>query len=608
MSKLTQAMRKEGKRSAGDRKVIGLVVEDLFADYTREVIHSVYHAMPAGREYRLVVMAGKYDDNSYNDDNKHAYRAVCNGIYQLGGATDVDGLIVSLGSLNFLGDAFFKSPLMRRFTDIPKVFVAADIDGCVSVRYDNEAGIREAVDVLVNVYSVTKVCMLGGRDDNPDARSRREVFARCLAENGIPFPPEAFVETEMSVNCIREAEQLMDQNPDAEAVFCVNDAVAKGLYRVLEKRGLVPGTDIKVFGFDNTHMSGEMTPSLASIGSKDMTVGQRAMELLLDWMNGENVTSELVPTTLYGRRSLEIDGYDFSALDMNNMTDEIIYRMFDECFYRYRNERYNREDVNLRRLFYELISRIMASIQRRYMSPEEFEELGRLADIFIDNGAMEYTDIRKLMRSLEKFQIFTNMMCTDSLATTMMANRLFVRMRNKMIYVLSSEKEKNIRKVTSDREHLQFFLTESTDYTGERMGTFEEIIEGFEKLELTNAALYLFDEPVEFNAKGDTVFPESIRLKCVLKEGEMHMISEERQKGPVREMFIREDLPSKSRAYVMHPVFYGTVIYGTLALALSEDTFDRGEFIADQIGRAIHIQQVVETKHFGGEKDEGIDA
>ena len=80
MSKLTQTMRKEGKRSAGDRRVIGLIVEDLFADYTREIIHSVYYAMPTGREYRLVVMAGKYDDNTYADDNTHAYRAVCNSI------------------------------------------------------------------------------------------------------------------------------------------------------------------------------------------------------------------------------------------------------------------------------------------------------------------------------------------------------------------------------------------------------------------------------------------------------------------------------------------------------------------------------------------------
>ena len=592
MSKLTQTMRKEGKQSAGDRRVIGLIVEDLFADYTREIIHSVYHAMPAGKGYRLVVMAGKYDDNTYSGDNTHAYRAICNSIYQLGGFGDIDGLILSLGSLNYLGKSFLSTPLMKRFQDIPKVFIATEIEGCISVKYDNETGIREAVDILINVNGVTRLCMLGGRDDNPDAMNRKEVFGRCLTENGLFFPERAYVGTDMSVNCEAEAEQLLEQNPDAEAIFCVNDAVAKGLYRAMEKRGLVPGVDIKVFGFDNTHMSGEMNPSLASIGSKDMTVGQRAMEVLLDWMNGETVTSELVPTMLYGRLSLEIDQYDFASFDLMNVNDDMIYRMFDECFYRYRNERYNRENVNLKRLFYEFISRMLASVRRRYMSAEEFDELGHLADVFIENGAMEYTDIHKMMTSIERLQSYINTSANQSMGTSMMANRLFVRMRNKMIYSLSRQKEKNIRKVTSDRERLQFFLTESTDYTGEGHSTLEEIIGSLGKLSLSNAAVYMFDMPVTYTGQEEIDFPNIIRLKCVLKDGEMHHLSEERQEGSVREMFIREDLPSRCRGYVAIPIFYGTHIYGVLSCELSEDAFDRGEFIADQLGRAIHMQLI----------------
>ncbi|MEE3466979.1 MAG: LacI family DNA-binding transcriptional regulator [Eubacterium sp.] len=590
MSKLTQTMRKEGKRSVGDRRVIGLIVEDLFADYTREVIHSIYHAMPAGRDYRLVILVGKYDDNSYNDDNKHAYRAVCNSIYHLGGGSEIDGLIVSLGSLNYLGEEFLNSAVMKPFRDIPKVFVSTEMEGCVTVRYDNETGIQEAVDILVNIFSVKHLCMLGGREENPDCKERREVFARCLEKNGLSFPPEAYVETDMSVNCLSEAEQLLDQNPNAQAIFCVNDAVAKALYRAMEKRGLVPGTDIKVFGFDNTHMSGEMIPSLASVGSRDMTVGQRAMEILIDWMNGEPVTSELVPTMLYGRRSLEVESYDISVLELDQFTDDIIYHVFDECFYRYRNERYDRENVNLKRLFYEFISRILDSIRRRYMSREEFEELSRLADIFIDNGAMEYTDIRKFVMSIDRFQSFINRVGEDLMATSLITNRLFLRLRTKLIFALSKQKEKVSRKVSADRDRVQFFLTESTDYTGEGLDSFEEIIAGLEKLELANAALYLFEEPIEFKGMDKTEFPETICLKCVLKDGDLHMISKERQKGPVREMFIREDLPSRCRGYVVVPVFYGTIIYGALASEMSDDTFDRVEFIADQLGRAIHIQ------------------
>ena len=69
--RLTEQMRREGK-NLSDRRVIGLMVEDLFADYTREVIHSVYHAMPDGKDFRLVVMVGTQKKNDKADAMKIA--------------------------------------------------------------------------------------------------------------------------------------------------------------------------------------------------------------------------------------------------------------------------------------------------------------------------------------------------------------------------------------------------------------------------------------------------------------------------------------------------------------------------------------------------------
>ena len=586
--KLTEQMRREGKSSSGDRRVIGLMVEDLFADYTREVIHSVYHAMPDGKDFRLVVMVGKYDDDTYNDQNKHAYRSICNSVYKIVEMCDIDGLILSLGSLNYLGESFLRSSIMKHYRDIPKVFISADLEGCVSVRYDNEAGIREAIDILINIYGVKNICMLGGRDDNNDALLRKLIFKKTLTEKGLQYSEDSFVESDMSANTEKEAELLLDKNPDVEAVFCVNDSVAIGLYSVMEKRGLVPGKDIYVFGFDNTHMAGELIPSLASVGSKETTVGRRAMELLLDWMNGESVTSELVPTMLYGRQSLEIDMYDFTAIDLMNVSDSAIYRMFNECFYRYRNENYLREDVNLKRLFFEFVSRIIASLRKRYMSYEENEEICKLVDIFIDNNALAYTDIRKLMVSIDRFQIAINNVAEESLSTNAMINKLFLRLKNKMIYSLSQEKERDARLIGSDRQKIQLFLAENTDYTGEDAKSIDDLIDGVELLGMDNVAIYLYDKPVKYEKDGEADFPETIRLKCVMKDGKLYIPSEERQLGAVRDMFVREELSSKCSGYIVLPIFHGVSIYGVIACELCESVFYKGEYIADQLGRIIH--------------------
>ncbi len=586
--RLTEQMRREGKNSSNDRKVIGLMVEDLFADYTREVVHSVYHAMPDGKDYRLVVMVGKYDDDTYSDPNRHAYRSICNSVYKVVEMCDIDGLILSLGSLNHKGESFLRSSLMKHYMDIPKVFISANLEGCVSVRYDNETGIREAIDIIVNKYGVKKICMLGGREDNNDALLRKQIFEKCLLDKGLEYSEDSFVESDMSANTEKEAEILLDKNPDVEAIFCVNDSVAIGLYAVMEKRGLEPGKDILVFGFDNTHMAGELIPSLASVGSKQTTVGRRAMEILIDWMNGEAVTSELIPTMLYGRKSLEIDMYDFTTLDLINVSDSAIYRMFNECFYRYRNENYLREDVNLKRLFYEVLSRILSALRRRHMSDEENEEICKLVDIFIENNALAYTDIRKLMISIERFQLGINSLAENSLSTNAMINKIFVRLKNKMIYSLSQEKERDARAVASDRQKIQLFLAENTDYTGTSPKSIDDLIGGIELLGLDNAAIYLYDEPVKFEGTDKLEFPQTIRLKCVMKDGKLYVPSEERQVGMMREMFVREELSSKCNGYVVLPIFYGANIYGLIAAELSDSVFYKGEYIADQLGRIIH--------------------
>ena len=46
-----------------------------------------------------------------------------------------------------------------------------------------------------------------------------------------------------------------------------------------------------VFGFDNTRMAGEISPTLSSVGADCCTLGQKAVEVLLDKMNGRRFNS-----------------------------------------------------------------------------------------------------------------------------------------------------------------------------------------------------------------------------------------------------------------------------------------------------------------------------
>ena len=65
---------------------------------------------------------------------------------------------------------------VEKYGDIPKVLISSQDPDFVTVNYDNETGIREAIDYLVNVNGFTSICMLGGEDYNHDALDRKEIF------------------------------------------------------------------------------------------------------------------------------------------------------------------------------------------------------------------------------------------------------------------------------------------------------------------------------------------------------------------------------------------------------------------------------------------------
>lgn len=575
--------------------VIGLVLEEMSADFSKELIWSISRAIPANENVRLVVLAGKYLDRLNDTGAVRSYKTVFNSVFRLDDLCDLDGMIIHLGSMSKRRKKIIRTGFSERFQSIPKVFIASDMEGETVINYDNESGIREAVDCLVNVEGLTNFCMLGGRDDNFDARARKEIFIRCLSENNISFSDSQYARTDMSCVCGSEANALLDRNPDVQAIFCVNDAAATGLYAAMAKRGLVPGKDIFVFGFDNTRMAGEMIPTLSSIGAAQCTLGQRAIEVLFDKLSGKETHDTSVLTRLYGRDSFRYEMYDYTTREMLSVDPAFIYRMFDDCMYRYRNANLDRNSVNLRRLFYEIASRMLLSLKRRFMSNEEFLELCQMIDIFFEKGAMQYTDANKLLHSIERLQGAINVQ-QKAPASTVPINRLFSRMKDRAIYTLSEERIRENAAFLQNRQNLQNFMILSS-YSSPSHKRSENIFSNLDKLGIQNAAIYQFDTPLNYDLSRRVVFPEHIRLRCVIRSGEIYHLPPERQSGKLRDMFLRNELPSKCRGYAVLPVFFQHFVYGFLLSELSDDICERGEYIALQLGRAVYLEDTLSAKN-----------
>lgn len=429
--------------------------------------------------------------------------------------------------------------------------------------------------------------MLGGREDNVDARARKALYADALARNKIEFTDRNYVSGDMSADTQEPARELLDNNPDVQAIFCVNDASAVGLFDIMAQRGLEPGKDIMVFGFDNTTAAGRMSPTLASIGASEVTLGQKAMEEVLSQMNGNPPKSVLIPTRIYGRESFEYEMYEYTTMELVSADSQFIYKMFDDCFYRYRYEFRDRESVNLPRLFYAFMSKILKTIRSKYLSVEDYDEICKLIDIFFDNGAMDYTDAGKFTKSVELLQNSVNYLAGNNRNV----NRLFARMKDRAIIALAENKLRSNDKLITGRQKIQNMMVETVSYSQDTESAVNRIVRNFDKLGLMNSALYLFEHSVTFEEDKEELFPPSIDLKCVMKAGELYVIPKERQGGPTGDMFRRVELPSKCSEYVPFPIFYKESIYGFLVCEYSDEIANSGEYFADQLARTLYMNE-----------------
>ena len=67
-----------------------------------------------------------------------------------------------------------------------------------------------------------------------------------------------------------------------DAVFCFTDLIARGAYRAVCERGLVPGRDVGIVGYDDSPVCGSLDVPLSSVKIHSFEMGRKAAQLLFD--------------------------------------------------------------------------------------------------------------------------------------------------------------------------------------------------------------------------------------------------------------------------------------------------------------------------------------
>ncbi len=157
--------------------------------------------------------------------------------------------------------------------------------GAVFVGCDNEGGIAQAVDHLVDLghQRIAFLCETA-EIFAPDSEARREGYRNRMAHHGLPVFPEDEVAWSWHLT---EFPSWWSSRPAATAVVCWSERCAGTLLGKAIEAGVNVPLELSVVGFDSTPYCEMLTPRLTSVRQPIREMAQLAAETLLTMIQGE---------------------------------------------------------------------------------------------------------------------------------------------------------------------------------------------------------------------------------------------------------------------------------------------------------------------------------
>jgi LacI family transcriptional regulator len=186
---------------------------------------------------------------------------------------------------------------------IPYVLVSRQIAGHLAAASDDELGGWLAAEHLYRL-GYRDVAILAGERHASTGADRTRGFIRYYHEQGLSLRPEWILNGPFDSHTgHQQGAHLLELNPRPQAFFAVNDFLAIGLMGAARDKGLQPGKDIAVVGYNDIPLANELIVPLTSVRLPLAEMGRHAVELLLKRINGESAESIILAPQLQVRAS-----------------------------------------------------------------------------------------------------------------------------------------------------------------------------------------------------------------------------------------------------------------------------------------------------------------
>ncbi len=261
--------------------LIGMVYDNPTAQY---IVDMQYGALDALREsgFELVVHPCDTRSPGYIDGvRRFVQQQKLHGVMLVPRASEDQNLADMLAEMNC------------RYTRIVPLGIEDD-DARMVVTHDRD-GAAEAADYLLTLGH-RDIALITGPLAYRSAIERTAGFVDALSRRGIEVPKARVVEAGYTFESgVAAAEKLLVGKTPPTAIFCGNDEMAAGVYKVAMRAGISIPRDLSVIGFDDSPLASRLWPSLTSVRRHTRDTGRIAAGMLIRTDNAPSPVASVRP-------------------------------------------------------------------------------------------------------------------------------------------------------------------------------------------------------------------------------------------------------------------------------------------------------------------------
>lgn len=592
---------------------IGLLVANVMDPFNNEVTKGV---MTAAEEYdvNLTIFPVKYFDIDWaTGDGMFEYQY--NAMLSHAATGLFDYLIVCIGSIAYVCDDRRKKEILDVLQGTPVLSVSANVSGYDYIQYDNASGIEEAIDYLVG-QGRKRICMMAGADTNYECVERVEAFRKALTAHNMECPDKCIVKCDLSEFCMDEARQLLDDNPDTDAVICVTDPIAVTLCKVIKSRNVRVGQDIAVVGFDDLPYAAKLDPPLSSIRADAYGLGYRSLQKALNHLNGVVDTDCYFDTKFIPRASCQYENVRMSDDDMFCGSYSEITRNI--MMYIYENEDISDAKMSTKSFLDYAVSLIMERIVKGKASDSDISYICHLLENYFEGN--KYDD-DMLLRIVDIFEFACTWLSDANQDVKRVKAMDCVRkaVYRKLMGGLIADLNVANNGALEYAHNANLVTRESLMYSGDLKRSYANILTKLHCIGIKRSYLYRLAEPMVY--RQGKFFSKNVewRFEAYQEGVDTYVVPAEERDITSDNMYCNSYMGREKRhTHIVVDLFSREYQYGILLCEIESDEFFKSlEFVVYQMSSAVKIvgamnqQELMlaelHAKNLALEKDSKID-